>query len=239
MLGAGLGPIGYVFAIFHLVNHGFFKANMFLGAGSVMHSFNNQENMRRFGRSGPSCSSRFITFAAGWLAIMGVLPFSGFYSGTRSSRRRSRRTGSSVSPRTRCRHHGLLHDPSVHDATFLGKALDRRRHPHESPPVIDDPADHPRSARRSADSCSPGTGPSRTGWNRSPASSTRAPAAHLGDQWRHLLLVIVGALLAYQPVPPRRAADGTDVGLAADPGCSARPLRRRVQRGRVMRPGGT
>ena len=37
ILAAGLGPVGYVFAIFHLVTHGFFKANMFLGAGSVMH----------------------------------------------------------------------------------------------------------------------------------------------------------------------------------------------------------
>ena len=80
MLGAGLGPIGYVFAIFHLVNHGFFKANMFLGAGSVMHSFNNQENMRRFGAIRTVMFITFITFAAGWLAIMGIPPFSGFYS---------------------------------------------------------------------------------------------------------------------------------------------------------------
>jgi NADH-quinone oxidoreductase subunit L len=80
MLGAGLGPIGYVFAIFHLVNHGFFKANMFLGAGSVMHSFNNQENMRRFGAIRTVMVITFVTFAAGWLAIMGVPPFSGFYS---------------------------------------------------------------------------------------------------------------------------------------------------------------
>ncbi len=80
MLGAGLGPIGYVFAIFHLVNHGFFKANMFLGAGSVMHSFNNQENMRRFGAIRTVMVITYVTFAAGWLAIMGVPPFSGFYS---------------------------------------------------------------------------------------------------------------------------------------------------------------
>jgi len=80
ILGAGLGPIGYVFAIFHLVNHGFFKANMFLGAGSVMHSFNNQENMRRFGAIRTVMVITFVTFAAGWLAIMGVPPFSGFYS---------------------------------------------------------------------------------------------------------------------------------------------------------------
>ncbi len=80
ILAAGLGPIGYVFAIFHLVNHGFFKANMFLGAGSVMHSFNNQEDMRRFGAIRTVMVITFVTFAAGWLAIMGVPPFSGFYS---------------------------------------------------------------------------------------------------------------------------------------------------------------
>src|SRR6478736_2516465 len=49
MLAAGLGPVGYAFAIFHLLTHGFFKAGMFLGAGSVMHGMNNEVNMRRFG----------------------------------------------------------------------------------------------------------------------------------------------------------------------------------------------
>ena len=50
MLAAGLGPAGYVFAIFHLLTHGFFKAGMFLGAGSVMHGMNDSVDMRRFGR---------------------------------------------------------------------------------------------------------------------------------------------------------------------------------------------
>jgi hypothetical protein len=49
MLAAGLGPIGYAFAIFHLLTHGFFKANMFLGAGSVMHGMNDDVDMRRYG----------------------------------------------------------------------------------------------------------------------------------------------------------------------------------------------
>ena len=48
-LAAGLGPVGYAFAIFHLLTHGFFKAGMFLGAGSVMHGMNDQVDMRRFG----------------------------------------------------------------------------------------------------------------------------------------------------------------------------------------------
>jgi NADH-quinone oxidoreductase subunit L len=80
VLAAGLGPVGYAFAIFHLVVHGFFKADMFLGAGSVMHGMNDQVNMRRFGALRAVMMVTWITFACGWLAIMGIPPFSGFYS---------------------------------------------------------------------------------------------------------------------------------------------------------------
>ena len=80
LLGAGLGPIGWAFAIFHLFTHGFFKALMFLGAGSVMHGMNDQVNMRRFGALRTAMKVTWITFACGWLAILGVPPFSGFFS---------------------------------------------------------------------------------------------------------------------------------------------------------------
>ncbi|MDT3767105.1 NADH-quinone oxidoreductase subunit L [Gleimia hominis] len=80
MLGAGLGPIGWVFAIFHLFTHGFFKALMFLGAGSVMHGMNDSVNMRRFGALSKVMKVTWITFMMGWLAILGVPPFSGFFS---------------------------------------------------------------------------------------------------------------------------------------------------------------
>jgi NADH-quinone oxidoreductase subunit L len=80
MLAAGLGPVGYVFAIFHLLNHGFFKAGMFLGAGSVMHGMNDQVDMRRFGNLSGAMKITWVTFGIGWLAILGVPPFSGFYS---------------------------------------------------------------------------------------------------------------------------------------------------------------
>ncbi len=49
MLGAGLGPVGWAFAIFHLITHGFFKAQLFLSAGAVMHAMGEQVNIRRFG----------------------------------------------------------------------------------------------------------------------------------------------------------------------------------------------
>ncbi|HEY6798755.1 MAG TPA: NADH-quinone oxidoreductase subunit L [Kineosporiaceae bacterium] len=79
-LAAGLGGVGYVFAILHLLTHGFFKAGMFLGAGSVMHGMNDSVEMRRFGDLYPVMRATWITFGFGWLAILGVPPFSGFWS---------------------------------------------------------------------------------------------------------------------------------------------------------------
>jgi NADH-quinone oxidoreductase subunit L len=80
MLAAGLGPVGYAFAIFHLLTHGFFKAGMFLGSGSVMHGMNNQVDMRGFGGLSRVMKITWLTFGAGWLAIIGVPPFAGFWS---------------------------------------------------------------------------------------------------------------------------------------------------------------
>lgn len=79
-LAAGLGPVGYAFAIMHLLTHGFFKAGMFLGAGSVMHGMNDEVNMRKYGGLRKFMPITFITFGLGYLAILGVPPFSGFYS---------------------------------------------------------------------------------------------------------------------------------------------------------------
>ncbi len=80
VLAAGLGPIGYVFAIFHLLMHGFFKADLFLGAGAVMHGMHEQLDMRRFGALRTVMVATWITFSCAWLSIMGVPPFSGFFS---------------------------------------------------------------------------------------------------------------------------------------------------------------
>jgi NADH-quinone oxidoreductase subunit L len=80
MLGAGLGTAGYAFAIFHLLTHGFFKANMFLGAGSVMHGMNDDVDMRHYGALRKSMPITFVTFAMGYLAIIGFPGFSGFWS---------------------------------------------------------------------------------------------------------------------------------------------------------------
>jgi NADH-quinone oxidoreductase subunit L len=64
----------------HLLTHGFFKASMFLGAGSVMHGMNDEVNMRKFGNLRKFMPITFVTFGLGYLAIIGVPPFAGFYS---------------------------------------------------------------------------------------------------------------------------------------------------------------
>ena len=80
ILGVGLGPVGYVFALFHLITHGFFKAGMFLGAGSVMHGMQDNVNMRRYGALRKSMVITYATFGLGYLAILGIPPFAGFWS---------------------------------------------------------------------------------------------------------------------------------------------------------------
>jgi NADH-quinone oxidoreductase subunit L len=80
MLGAGLGVAGYAFAIFHLLMHGFFKADMFLGAGSVMHAMDDEVDMRKYGALRRMLPVTFLTFSMGYLAIIGFPGFSGFWS---------------------------------------------------------------------------------------------------------------------------------------------------------------
>ncbi|MER6004415.1 NADH-quinone oxidoreductase subunit L [Nonomuraea angiospora] len=80
MLGAGLGPAGYAFAIGHLITHGFFKADMFLGAGSVMHGMNDEVDMRKYGGLRKVMPITFVTFFIGYLAIIGFPLLSGYFT---------------------------------------------------------------------------------------------------------------------------------------------------------------
>jgi NADH-quinone oxidoreductase subunit L len=80
LLAAGIGPAGWAFAIFHLLTHGFFKANMFLGAGSIMHGTNDDVNMRHFGALYKVMPYTFVTFGLGYLAIIGIPPLAGYFS---------------------------------------------------------------------------------------------------------------------------------------------------------------
>ncbi|MCA2214593.1 NADH-quinone oxidoreductase subunit L [Jidongwangia harbinensis] len=79
-VGVGLGGGAYALAIIHLLAHGFFKANMFLGAGSVMHGMHDQVDIRRFGGLRKYMPITWATFGVGWLAIIGIPPLSGYFS---------------------------------------------------------------------------------------------------------------------------------------------------------------
>ncbi|GAB3014165.1 NADH-quinone oxidoreductase subunit L [Mycobacterium bourgelatii] len=80
VLAAGLGPAGYAFAIMHLLTHGFFKAGLFLGSGAVIHAMHEEQDMRRYGGLRAALPITFVTFGLGYLAIIGVPPFAGFFS---------------------------------------------------------------------------------------------------------------------------------------------------------------
>lgn len=80
-LALGTGTLaGVTAAMFHLFTHAFFKALLFLGAGSVMHSMGNVIDMRRFGGLRRIMPKTHLTFLIGCLALAGVFPFSGFWS---------------------------------------------------------------------------------------------------------------------------------------------------------------
>jgi NADH-quinone oxidoreductase subunit L len=80
MLAVGLGPFGFALGIMHLLTHGFFKAGLFLGAGSVMHAMNDEVDMRKYGGLARIMPWTFGTFTLGYLALIGIPPFSGFFS---------------------------------------------------------------------------------------------------------------------------------------------------------------
>jgi NADH-quinone oxidoreductase subunit L len=78
-LGTGT-LLGFTAAIFHLLTHAFFKALLFLGAGSVMHSMGGVIDMRRFGGLRKLMPITAVTFLIGSLALAGIAPFAGFFS---------------------------------------------------------------------------------------------------------------------------------------------------------------
>src|SRR5260370_13045242 len=140
-LGAGLGPAGYAYAIALLLAHGFFKACLFLGAGSVMHGTNDDVDMRHYGALARLMRITFVTFGIGYLAIIGVPPFSGFVTNDAVIAAAFEKGGTS----------GLLLGGSallgagitafyMTRVMFMTFAGERRWepgvHPHESPPVM-------------------------------------------------------------------------------------------------------
>jgi NADH-quinone oxidoreductase subunit L len=79
-LAVGLGPVGYVAGLAHLLAHGFFKAGLFLGAGSVMHAMDDGVDMRRFGGLWRKLPITFVTFGLGYLALIGFPLLSGYWT---------------------------------------------------------------------------------------------------------------------------------------------------------------
>jgi NADH-quinone oxidoreductase subunit L len=77
-MACGVGA--FAIGIFHVMTHAFFKALMFLGAGSVIHGMHHEQDMRRMGGLRKYMPYTYLTFMAGWLAICGIIPFSGFWS---------------------------------------------------------------------------------------------------------------------------------------------------------------
>ncbi|WP_184929471.1 NADH-quinone oxidoreductase subunit L [Saccharothrix ecbatanensis] len=80
ILAVGLGPVGYALGIMHLLTHGFFKAGLFLGAGSVMHGMNDEGDIRRMGGLAKKMPITFFTWTLGYLALIGFPFLSGYFS---------------------------------------------------------------------------------------------------------------------------------------------------------------
>ena len=148
-LAAGLGPVGYVFAIFHLLTHGIFKALLFLGAGSVMHGMDDQVNMRRYGALRKFMVLTWVVFGIGYLAIIGVPPFAGFFS--KDEIIHAAWAEHPVSGLAALIGAGVtgFYMTRMMAMTFYGKARwEDDVHPHESSQVDDGPDDHPGHRRR-------------------------------------------------------------------------------------------
>ena len=76
----GLGVGAYTGAFFHVITHAFFKALLFLGAGSVIHAMSNEQDMRNMGGLKKKLPVTYLTMMIGTIAIAGLPPFSGFFS---------------------------------------------------------------------------------------------------------------------------------------------------------------
>jgi NADH-quinone oxidoreductase subunit L len=144
MLAAGLGPAGYVFAIAHLLAHGFFKAGLFLGAGSTKHEMNDEVDMRRFGGLASAMPITFVTFGLGYLAIIGIPPFSGFFTKDPIIDAAFAKGGTSGALLGTAALLGAgitaFYMTRVMLMTFFGeRRWDENAHPHEAPPVMTAP----------------------------------------------------------------------------------------------------
>ena len=140
-LAAGLGKAGYVFAIAHLIAHGFFKAGLFLGAGSVMHGMKDDVNMRHYGALRAVMMTTTVTFGLGYLAIIGFPLLSGWFTKDAIIEAAFDKGGTSGAVLGACAVIGAAvtayYMSRVMFMTFFGeKRWADDVHPHESPKVM-------------------------------------------------------------------------------------------------------
>ena len=228
-LAVGLGPAAYALGILHLLTHGFFKAGLFLGAGSVMHGMNDQVDMRRFGGLWKVMPITFWTFTAGYLALIGFpVPVRLLHQGP-DHRGRVRPAGLD---RLGARRGALFaagltafYMTRLMIMTFFGE----RRwtddvHPHESPPVMTVPMLilAVGSVGRRRPSWSPATGWC-TGWSRCSAREPEVGCRRSSELSVSVLTVAVRPrrdaaawfVFGRRPVPTTAPARVSPVTVAA------------------------
>ena len=126
-MACGVGA--FAIGIFHVMTHAFFKALMFLGAGSVIHGMHHEQDMRRMGGLKKYMPYTYWTFLAGWLAICGIIPFSGFWSKDEilwkaaSTTAIPLRLACLAGRNDRCDVHGVLHDAADGDDVLGQRAI--------------------------------------------------------------------------------------------------------------------
>lgn len=140
----GVGVASYTAGVFHVITHAFFKALLFLGAGSVIHGMHEEQDILKMGGLKKHMPQTYLVFMIGWLAICGLPPFSGFFS------------KDEILWKTFSSHHGskalwfiaavtavmtAFYMTRLFYLTFLGKErFDVKKvHPHESPFVMTGP----------------------------------------------------------------------------------------------------
>ena len=140
-LAVGLGPGVYAIGIIHLLGHGFFKAALFLSAGSVMHAMNDRIDMRRFGGLWRVMPITFAVFLCGYLAIIGIPPFTGFFTKDKIIEAAFDKGGTSGYILGICALLGAGITAFYMTRAFVMTFLGKRRweddvHPHEAKPVM-------------------------------------------------------------------------------------------------------
>ncbi len=179
-----LGVGAWAIAIFHLMTHAFFKALLFLGAGSVIHSLGGEQDMDKMGGLAKRIPATYYTLVAGALALSGIFPFAGFWSkddilGASLARRQVRVLGGGTH---RGLHHRLLHLPhDLHD--LLREVADGRgdREARAREPLVDD-----RAADGAGGGLSAGRLPGPAGQAgrhpEIPGAGVRSGQSHPGDR---------------------------------------------------------